>query len=86
MYPKDVYEFTEADPFRPFRVYTSDGNTVEVTDDVRRLLSAQALILGVDPDDHGIPTRTMYLDVAHITRIENLGEASGQTNETRNGG
>lgn len=85
MYPKDVFDFTSADPFRPFRVYLSDGHAIDVTDDVRRLLSAQALILGVEPDDDGIPTRTMYLDVAHITRIENLNETGGEP-AARNGG
>ena len=85
MYPKEVHNFTTADPFRPFRVYLSDGGEVDVTDDVRRLLSAQALILGVEPDADGIPKRTLYLDVAHITRLETLDDATKRPS-TRNGG
>jgi hypothetical protein len=72
MYAKEIHNFTTADPFRPFRVYLSDGGTVDVTDEVGRLLTGQALILGVEPDADGMPSRSIHLDVDHITRLGTL--------------
>lgn len=85
MYAKEIHQFTTAAPFRPFRVHLSDGGQIEVTDEVRRLLSAQSLILGVDPDQDGIPSRTIYLDIEHISRLETLGGSASQP-DPRNGG
>jgi hypothetical protein len=59
----------KASPFRPFRLHVSDGASYEIVDpDVMLVLTGQ-IIIGLEPDEGGIPQKAIYVDPIHVTRV-----------------
>lgn len=59
-------------PFRPIRVYISDGSSYEVGHPEMMFVTRTEVVIGLDPGDGDIPERSVYCDPVHITRIEPL--------------
>ncbi len=72
MSPKDLFDKLSARPFRPFRVYISDGGNYEVLNQHYAFVAKRDLIIGLSPDDSGFPTSMFYIDPQHVTRLELL--------------
>lgn len=70
MAPNDIREKLDRQPFRPLRVYLSDGSVHLITEREMTYLSRMEFAIGLDPDESGLPTRTIYIDPRHVTRIE----------------
>jgi len=56
-------------PFRPFRLHVSDGASYEIQDPDNVFVLTGRIILGVEPDEAGIPQKAIYIDPIHVTRI-----------------
>jgi len=70
MRPIEIQHWLRAAPFRPFRVFLSDGSSREVPHPELAALSVHHLIVYMDPDADGIPRRSVMCDPMHVTRVE----------------
>lgn len=58
-------------PFKPFRIYMSDGSSYDIKHPEVAFLTRQGLEVGLDEKD-GIPDHSVRCDILHITRAEDL--------------
>jgi len=72
MAPNDIREKLNRVPYQPIRIYVSDGAWYDVRYGGEAMLSLMELCIGIMPDEQGIPTKTIYVDPRHVTRIEPL--------------
>ena len=81
-------EFVQAlhvKPFRPFRIYVSDGSAFDVRHPEMLMVTRHAAIIGlqangsadVPPDSYPVIERHTIVDLLHITRIEQI-DTTGQ--------
>lgn len=66
MSPKDIEELLQREPFLPFRVFLSDGNTLDITRPLSVATGRNGLFI-VLPDD-----RWKWIPLRHIASIETL--------------
>ena len=71
MRTQDLYEFTRSQPFRPFRIHTSDGQSYDIVHPDQAIPMKSRVVIGL-PDDEGVLDRTEHVSLFHITRIEPL--------------
>lgn len=64
----------EHQPFRPFRICTSDGAEHVVNNPKFVLLTRHTVYIGIPEDAEDVPEDTKMFDTMHITRIETIGE------------
>lgn len=70
MAPNEIQEHLKIRPFLPFRLYVSDGSSYEVTDPVYAYVTMNRVEIATEFSEDHIPTRSIYCDPRHITRIE----------------
>lgn len=70
MRPDDFRHHLRRHPFRPIRVYVSDGATYDVNHPELMLLTLTEAVIAIDPGNDQLPDRYVYCDPIHITRIE----------------
>ena len=73
MAPQQIYKTLHSKPFKPFRLVLTDGKEFDVTDATHIYVSGIEVAVGVEPDEYGVPARSIYVDPFHVTRIEPLG-------------
>jgi hypothetical protein len=59
-------------PFKPFRIYLSDGTQYDIANHDVAMIKRHALEVGTDPDQDSIVGRTVECALIHITRVEQL--------------
>jgi hypothetical protein len=59
-------------PFKPFRIYTSDGKSYDITNHDMAMVKRHALEIGLDPDKDSIAGRFVECAILHITRVEEM--------------
>jgi hypothetical protein len=69
---KQLKEFMNASPFRPFKVHTSDGSVYEVPHHDAAFLTQTKMEIGLDLNNDGIARRSVHCAILHITQIEEL--------------
>ena len=60
------------EPFRPIRIYISDGASYDVRHPELVLVTRTEVVIAFDAGEDDIPERSAYCDPVHITRIEPL--------------
>ena len=70
MAPQDIRKKLYAEPFRPFRVFISDGATFDVTDRADAYVSLTEFVIGTEHDEFDVPRKSIYIAPNHVTRIE----------------
>jgi len=71
MPPRDIQNKLRARPFRPFRIYLSDGAAYDVMHPELLLLGRRSLVLGISRQpDEGMYERTIDIDLLHVVRME----------------
>ena len=70
MAPQDILKKLNRQPFQPFRMHVSDGVSYDVNYVGQASVILTEVYVGVDPDDSGLPTRSVYIAPNHVTRIE----------------
>ncbi|HXT11437.1 MAG TPA: hypothetical protein VN873_07720 [Candidatus Angelobacter sp.] len=69
---KDIREMMKTKPFRPFKIYLSDGSSYEITNHDMAMISKNYIEVGVHPDPDGIVDRIVSCAILHISRIDKL--------------
>lgn len=57
-------------PFRPIRIYVSDGSFYDVRHPEIAAVNHTEVVIGLQVGDDDLPERFAYCDPLHITRIE----------------
>ncbi len=70
---REVRDLVDRRPFRPFRVWVSDGSSHDVADPGLVLVTKDTVyFLGYEEPDDELPSVERLLDPIHITRVERL--------------
>ena len=78
MNPNDIRDKLDRNNFTPIRVHLSDGSNYDITVPGNAFVVRTEMMIGVEPDGSGLPTKTIYVDPQHVTRIEPLESAKPQ--------
>ena len=81
MAPNDIRDKLNCMPYQPIRIHVSDGTSYEVHFASDASVNRMEMFIGLDPDTDGIPTKSIYIDPRHVTRIEPLVEGTHGSNE-----
>jgi hypothetical protein len=65
-------------PFKPFRLVMSSGQTYDVRHPEMAWLTRTSILVGVDEADDGIPAEFKICSLLHITAVEPVPSASKQ--------
>lgn len=71
MRPEDLHEFTRNRPFRPYRMYLTDGRSYEIRHPDQVIVLRSRVVVGVG-GDNGVPDHIEHVALIHIVRIEEL--------------
>jgi hypothetical protein len=69
---KQLKDFMDAKPFRPFKVLMSDGRSYEVPNHDAAFVTQNKIEIGLDLNRDGIARRSVYCAILHIARVEEL--------------
>lgn len=59
-------------PFRPFRVVMSSGQSYEVRHPEMAFLTRTSILVGIDEADDGVPAEFKMCSLLHVTAVEPL--------------
>ncbi len=85
MRPTEIQAHLRKQPFRPIRVYISDGSSCDVRHPEMAIVSRTEVVIALYAGDDDIPERFAYCDPVHITRIEPLDGAKRKRAPKRTG-
>jgi len=74
MNPQEIRDFLRASPFVPFRVYTSDGQKLDIQHPEMAFVTRSILYIGKAAQDptKDIPSRAESVSMLHVVRLEPL--------------
>jgi hypothetical protein len=72
MHPAQVRDHLKVQPFRPIRVYISDGSSYEVRHPEMAFVTATQVMIALELSTDNLPDKVVCCDPVHITRIEPL--------------
>ncbi|MEL7238470.1 MAG: hypothetical protein AAGK78_06380 [Planctomycetota bacterium] len=72
MRKSDIFRHLNAQPFRPLRIFFSDGKIYDVESAGFAYIDDYELTIAVDFDESGLPRNSAYVSADHVTRIEPL--------------
>ena len=70
MSPERILEHLRRRPFRPIRIFLSDGSSYEVRHPELALVTRREVVIGLESAEAEVPERSVFCDPLHITRIE----------------
>ncbi len=74
MAPQEIRKHHVHRPFIPFRIVMQDGSDFLIEDPSLMGVEMLTVWVGIDPDDSGLPRRSVWLSPSHVWRIEPLPE------------
>ncbi len=66
-------------PFKPFRLVMSSGQTYEVRHPEMALVTKSDILVGIDIEDDGVPAEFKICSMLHVTAVEPLEARSNGT-------
>jgi len=78
MRPQDLFDLLRARPFKPFRMYATDGRTYDVRHPDQALVLRSRVILPL-PAGADVPDGSEHLALIHIIRAEEIPHESAPT-------
>jgi hypothetical protein len=69
---KQLKDFMDAKPFRPFKVLMTDGNSYPVPNHDAAFVTQNKIEIGLDLNKDGIARRSVYCAILHIASVEEL--------------
>ncbi len=72
MRPENLLEWTRKQPFEPFRIHVTGGQTFEIYHPDQLLTLRSRLVVGVGGEGD-VPDRTEHIALIHVVRVEELG-------------
>jgi hypothetical protein len=76
----DIRFHLHVHPFRPIRVFVSDGSYYDVFHHDFMMVSRSEVIIGLSQDRDELPDKKTYIDPVNITRIEPINETRAKSN------
>ncbi len=70
MRPDEIRAHLRREPFRPIRIFISDGSSYDVRHPELMFISRTEVVIGLDAGEDELPERSVSCDPRHITRIE----------------
>jgi hypothetical protein len=70
MRPTQVRDHLKTRPFRPIRVFVSDGSSYEIRHPEMAYVTASQVMIALEMSEDNLPDRVVFCDPVHITRIE----------------
>ena len=71
------------EPFEPIRIHISDGSHYDVRHPEMIFVTQFEIAIGVDPSEDDLPTRMIFCDPIHVTRIEPINGRKPRTPRKR---
>ena len=65
-------ELLSQQPFRPFRLVMSSGQSYEVRHPEMAMLTRSDMLIGVEPGDDNVPAEFRICSLLHVTTVEPL--------------
>ncbi len=82
---EELVQKLRASPFRPFRLYVSDGGAFDIRHPEMLMVMRHSAVVGMleragdgSQDDYPAIERSRQVDLLHITRIEELPQSERQ--------
>ena len=72
MVAKELLDLQRERPFRPLRIFISDGESYEVRHPEMMLVTKTRVVIAL-PNGQDVPEKTVYCDPVHITRVVPMG-------------
>ena len=72
---KQIRELMQAKPFRPFRIYISDGTYHDITNHDMAFVGRNTVEIGLNLDPDGFAEYFTRCSILHITKLEDLPES-----------
>jgi hypothetical protein len=69
MRAEDLFEFTRKRPFKPYRIYTKDGQVYDVLHPDQVIVLRSRVVIGVG-GENGVPEHLEHVSMIHMVRIE----------------
>ena len=63
-------DLLQEQPFKPFRLVMSSGQTCEVRHPEMAMLTKTDILVGLEVEDDGIPARFKICSMLHLTAVE----------------
>lgn len=76
---EEIRKHIRRSPFRPFRVFVSDGSHYDIPHPDFILISKTNVEIGIGKNPEEVPDRTVSCDPLHVTRIEPI-RSGGRSN------
>ncbi len=74
---EDVLDITRRRPFKPFRLFITDGSVYEVRHPELFMLGLRSAVVGLPRDpEQTVYERAVTVDLVHITQLEPLEKAT----------
>ena len=70
MSPDRILDHLRRQPFRPIRIYLSEGSSYEVAHPELALVTRREVVIALPEAEGALPDRSVFCDPLHITRIE----------------
>ena len=71
----ELRERMQQNPFRPFRILTSDGRSYNITNHDMMFIKRNGIEIALDLDANAVAERFAKCALLHITCLEDLAEA-----------
>ena len=85
MRAEEIRDHLRREPFRPFRVYVSNGMSYDVRHPELMAVSRREVVIALDVGEDDLPERFAYCDPVHVTNIEPLDGAKPKRRPTKRG-
>ncbi len=72
----ELRERMQENPFRPFRIHTSDGKSYDITNHDMMFVKRNGVEIALDLDSDSVAMRFAKCALLHITTIEDLATAN----------
>ncbi|MEK6643907.1 MAG: hypothetical protein AABZ08_08360 [Planctomycetota bacterium] len=70
MRANEILKHTKKEPFRPFRVFVSEGATYDIRHPEMILVTQTEIAVAINRNGGEVPFEMAYCDPIHVTRIE----------------
>ena len=71
MIAAEIINQARIQPFKPFRLYVSDGSQYEIRHRDAIFVSHSIVVVGLHANENdSIPDRTVYIDPMHVVKLE----------------
>jgi hypothetical protein len=68
----ELRERMQGNPFRPFRIHTSDGKAYDITNHDMMFIKRNGVEIALDLDANAVAERFAKVALLHITALEDL--------------